>query len=252
MFCDEIDIEFMSTPFDEASAEFLNELGMRRFKIPSGEVTNIRLIRRLAGFGKPIVLSTGMSNLEEIGTALGWIRDVDPQLKPWLMQCVSAYPAPIDELNLLAMDSMSRQFNLPVGFSDHSLGISAALAAAALGAVAIEKHFTLNRNMEGPDHKASLEPAELRQMIQGIREVESALGDGAKTVMPAEREVAFVARRSIVAARDLPAGAVLADSDLLFKRPGTGISAGQVESLIGRVLKKAIVADTLLDWSMIE
>lgn len=250
-YCESIGIEFMSTPFDEGSADFLNSIGMRRFKIPSGEATNPVLIKHIASFGKPIILSTGMCSLGEVEQAIQWVRRTGNDADLWVLHCVSAYPAGPETMNLRAMQTMSQAFDIPIGFSDHSLGIHVSIAAAALGACCIEKHYTLDKTMAGPDHQASLEPNELTQMIAAIRDVEASLGDGVKRMMPNEENTAAVARKSWVAARDLAAGSVLRAEDLVLKRPGTGIPGARADELIGRTLRTAIPEDTMLDWGMI-
>jgi len=251
-FCQSQEIEFLSTPFDERSASFLNDLGMARFKIPSGEATNIRLIKHVAAFGKPIILSTGMCVIEDVRRAIQWITDVDPSPRVSVLQCVSSYPAKPEDTNLMAMATMRSEFGTPVGLSDHAVGYNIALGAVALGASILEKHFTLDRSMPGPDHLASLEPKELRSMIVAIREIESALGDGVKAPTPDELNVAKVARRSIVAARSLNKGTVLCESDLEFRRPGTGIEPRLFCQLISRTLVVDLPKDALIDWSMVE
>jgi N-acetylneuraminate synthase len=251
-YCFEVGIEFLSTPFDEPSADFLDSLKMSRFKIPSGEVTNVRLIRHIARFGKQILMSTGMCSDVDIERALGWIFAEQRESKVWLLQCVSEYPAKASDTNLRAVETMRQKFGLPVGLSDHSLGYAIPLAAVALGAVVIEKHFTMDRGLPGPDHAASLDPGQLKSMISGIREVESAMGDGQKRPTPNEEKVAQVARRSIVAAHNIPVGWVLQDADLTFLRPGSGIEPRHYLDIIGRKTKRAIESHELLDWNMFE
>jgi N-acetylneuraminate synthase/N,N'-diacetyllegionaminate synthase len=240
-------IEFLSTPFDEESADLLYRLGVSRFKIPSGEITNKRLIEHVARKGKPLIVSTGMSDLEEVRRAVAWIRAVS-QAPLTLLHCVTAYPAPANEINLRAMDALRDAFGLPIGYSDHTQGTTVAVAAAARGAVLIEKHLTLDRGMPGPDHAASLEPLELAKMIREIRIVESALGDGIKRAAPCERKNLSAARRSLVAARDLPSGRVLQDGDVAAKRPGNGLSPAEIDLVIGRALKRALKRDEALSW----
>lgn len=250
-FCGELQIEFMSTPFDEKSADMLHALGMRRFKIPSGEATNQRLIRHIASYQLPTILSTGMCTLEEVGRALDWLQAGD-SAETWILQCVSNYPARPEDTNLAAMQTMENIFRVPVGLSDHTLGFVVALGAAARGAIAIEKHFTLDRKQAGPDHSASLEPGDLIQMIQGIREIESAIGTGEKVPTPEEIEVAKVARRSIVAVRDLPIDHVIRVEDLEFLRPGTGIAPWQVNELIGKVTLRAVPKHAIIEFGMFQ
>jgi len=243
--CLERGIRFLSTPFDEESADLLHRLGVELFKIPSGEITNTPLLRHVASLGHPLVISTGMADLEEVRECVEVVRRAGAT-DITLLHCVTEYPAPVDQINLRAMATMRSAFGLPVGYSDHSEGIEIALAATALGACVIEKHFTLDRNLPGPDHKASLEPSELAAMVRGIRVVERALGDGIKRAAPCERANRDVARRSVVVLRDLPSGAVLADSDLGARRPGTGITPSRIPELVGQILSQPVEAGTLL------
>ena len=240
-------IVFFSTPFDEASADVLDRLGVALFKVPSGEVTNVPLLRHLAAKGKPILLSTGMCTLEEVATALDTIAGAgDPPVA--VLHCVSAYPAPAEETNLRAMDTLRARFGRPVGLSDHTLGVEIALAAVARGAAVLEKHVTLDRTLPGPDHRASLEPDELARLVRGARLIEAALGDGDKRPMPSEIDTRAVARRSVVASRALPAGHRVTRADVAVKRPGTGIPPAELERVVGRTLTRALAADELLDW----
>src|SRR5712692_10189895 len=238
---------FFSAPFDEESVDVLAALGVALFKVPSGEVTNLPLLRHLAGKGRPIILSTGMSSLEEVEAAAAAIREAgDPPLA--VLHCLSAYPAPVAEVNLRAMDALAARLGCPVGFSDHTLGIEIAVAAAARGAAIIEKHLTLDKTLPGPDHRASLDPVEFAAMVRAIRAVESALGDGTKRPMPSELDTRRVARKSLVAARPLRAGARLGAEDVLIKRPGTGISPADLDKAIGRPLARDIAADEVIGW----
>ena len=224
----------MSTPFDEGSADMLDNLGMTIFKIPSGEITNKPLIQHIAGKKKPIILSTGMSYLGEVEKAINWVMGVwgneymgknlftHPPIHPLtLLHCVSNYPAIIEDVNLSAMKTMAIAFGLSVGYSDHTLGIEIPIAAVALGARVIEKHFTLDRNMEGPDHKASLEPDGLKDMVKAIRNVEKAIGKGIKRPTKNEEEIKNIARRSLVASRHIKAGEEVRLNDISIKRPST-------------------------------
>lgn len=238
-------ILFMSTPFDEDSADFLDRLGMRIFKIPSGELTNPSLIERVAAKGKPVILSTGMGTLAEVAQAVRWLRRAGNKSLT-LLQCVSNYPAAPADVNLRAMETMRRAFRVPVGYSDHTPGLEISLAAAALGAAVIEKHFTLDRDLPGPDHRMSLEPAELTALVAGVRAVAASLGDGIKAPSAAEADTARVARRSVVLAHACPAGTRLTSDLLVFKRPGTGIPPALSARLVGRRLKRALPADALL------
>ncbi len=241
-YCCRKNILFLSTPFDEASAALLDELGMRLFKVPSGELTNLPFIEYLCAFKRPLIVSTGMADIGEVQAAVDIIRSAGVPFA--LLHCVSAYPADASATNLRAMETLSRTFNVPVGFSDHSLGTAIALASVALGAKILEKHFTLSCDLPGPDHRASLEPDELREMIVDIRAIESALGDGVKRPAPIEIETAKIARRSVVAARDIHAGTTIASAMLVIKRPGTGLAPAQLSSVIDRVARVDIAEGT--------
>ncbi len=254
-YCEEKGIAFISTPFDEGSVDLLDELRVPLFKIPSGEITHLPFLEYAACKGRDIILSTGMSTLAEVGEAVETIRMVwkdggeSPRLT--LLHCVSSYPAPPEESNLRAMETLRDAFHLPVGFSDHTPGIAVALAAAAMGACVIEKHFTLDRNLPGPDQRASLEPVELRALVRGIRTVERALGDGVKRPMPSEKNTREVARRSLVAAVDIPEETLVTEGMLAMKRPGTGIPPKAFRKVLGRKAKKKICADELIAWEML-
>lgn len=243
-------IHFLSTPFDEQSADFLEELGVEIFKIPSGEITNLSFLAHVARKGKPIILSTGMSSLAEVRAA---VRVIEKQGNSDLviLHCVSNYPADPADVNLRAMATLEKAFRHPAGFSDHTEGIEIPLAAAALGARVIEKHFTLDRNLPGPDHRASLEPAELAALVRGIRKIEAALGTGKKTPAAAERGTARVARKSLVAAEDIPKGAVLTPGMIAVKRPGTGLAPALKPDLVGRKAARAIPEGTLFSMEMV-
>ena len=249
-YCRERDLLFLSTPFDEESADFLEMLGIPAFKVPSGEITNMPFLEHIAGKGRPIILSTGMSSLEEVRAAADLIRKIGNNYLI-LLHCVSAYPANAADANLRAMQTMERAFDVPVGYSDHTLGVEVALAAVALGACVIEKHFTLDRNLSGPDHRASLEPDELRTLVSGVRTVEAALGHGRKEPAPCEAETASVARKSVVAARHIPAGAVLTEEMVALKRPGSGLHPSLLSLLLGRKARHDIPAGTLLTLEML-
>ncbi len=244
-------ILFFSAPFDEASADVLEALDVALFKVPSGEVTNLPLLRHVAAKRRPIILSTGMTTLEEVAAAVTAIREAgDPPLA--LLHCLSAYPAPAAEVNLRAMDALRARFGDPVGFSDHTLGIEVALAAVARGAAIVEKHLTLDTSLPGPDHAASLDPGGMTALVRGIRTVEAALGDGRKRPMPSELDTLRVARKSLVAARALRAGERLAADAVLIKRPGTGISPAELGRALGRRLRRDVAADEVLDWTVLE
>lgn len=243
--CQTKGIEFMSTPFDEASADELERIGMTTFKIPSGELTNHPLIRHVALKQKPVILSTGMANLEEVHQAVEVLRSTGNQ-NFQLLHCVSDYPADPATVNLLAMQTMRERFQIHVGLSDHTLGIHIPIAAVAMGASCIEKHYTLDKSLLGPDHQASLDPTELHQMVKQIREVEAAFGNGVKAPTEAERKTALVARRSIVLARDLHANHTITKEDLILRRPGTGLPPADLPYLIGEVTNKPLPKDHLI------
>jgi N-acetylneuraminate synthase len=232
---------FLSTPFDEAGAELLAELDVPAFKVGSGDLTNTPFLASLAARGRPILLSTGMAILEEIREAVEAVRGGgDPGLA--LLHCVSGYPTPPEQANLLAIDTLRREFELPVGYSDHTTGLEVSLAAVARGAVVIERHYTLDRGLPGPDHSLSLEPGELAELVVGIRKVEAALGDGEKRPMPVEEENMAVVRRSLVAARDLGTGERVGREDIEIKRPGGGMAPSRLDQLVGAELTRPIHA----------
>jgi N-acetylneuraminate synthase len=240
-------ILFFSSPFDEPSADALEGLGVALFKIPSGEITNLPFLCHVALKGKPIILSTGMSTLAEVAEAVAAIRGAgDPPLA--LLHCLSAYPAPAAEMNLRAMDTLRQRFGCPVGLSDHSPGIELAVAAVALGAAVIEKHFTLDKGLPGPDHRASLDPGELAGLVRSVRNVEAALGDGDKRPMPSEMETRRVARKSLTAARPIRAGEKLTADGVARKRPGTGISPADWPRVAGRTVRRDLAQDEVIDW----
>lgn len=243
-------ITFLSTPFDKESLDLLVSLGLPAIKIGSGELTNLPLLQHAAAAGRPIVLSTGMSYLGEVEDAVHAIqaRGAPPLA---LLHCVSNYPAAVGDVNLRAMATLASAFGLPVGYSDHTLGFSVAVASVALGACVLEKHFTLDRSLPGPDHRASLEPTDLAAMIRAVREVESALGDGRKHPADAERDTMRVARKSVVTRIDIPAGATITVDMLAIKRPGTGIPPAEITRVVGRVARMSIPADSVLEWEMI-
>ena len=249
-YCDQKGILFLSTPFDEESIDFLDELGLPLFKIPSGEIINFPFLKRIASKKKPIIMSTGMSTLDEVGQAVAAIKNKGNSAIT-LLHCVSNYPAEPKDANLKAMQTMRSVFNLPVGFSDHTPGIEVALAAVALGACVIEKHFTIDRSLPGPDHRASLSPEELKTMVQGIRIVEKSLGTGIKKPVLSEKNTAEVARKSLVAAKDIFPGTILTRELIAIKRPGTGLPPSALETLLGRKVQKAVKADDLIQLDML-
>lgn len=248
--CKSAGVMFLSSAFDEGSADMLDELGVDAFKVPSGEITNVSYLRHVAAKKRPLIVSTGMSTLEEVEVAVAAIRET-ADVPFVLLHCVSLYPAPLAGTNLRAMETMRARFGVPVGYSDHTEGLTAALAAVALGAAVIEKHFTVDRALPGPDHAASLEPDELRALIQGIRGVESALGDGVKRPLPEEAETAVVARKSVVAATDIQAGAAIERDMLAIKRPGTGLPPAKLDWVVGRAARRAIPAGTVITEDMV-
>jgi len=238
--CHEHGIDFLCTAFDMDFLDQLIQAGMRRIKIPSGELTNIPMLRCVGALKLPIILSTGMGTLDEVRRAVS-VLQMSGAVDITVLHCTSIYPAPDEAINLRAMTTMKDSLRLPVGYSDHSLGDYIAIAAVALGAVMIEKHFTLDRRLPGPDHKASLEPSELNSMVKKIRAVSTALGDGVKRPMSSELEVAMLVRRSWHATRHLEAGTVLTSDDVILKRPGTGL-APHVDP-VGRQLRRACDPD---------
>ena len=241
------DIIFLSSPFDEEGADLLDRLGVPAFKIPSGEITNLPFLAYLAVKRKPLILSTGMSTLGEIEEALDTFRAAGNS-NVTLLHCVTEYPAPYEEINLKALLSIEKAFGLPVGYSDHTQGIEIAIAAVALGAVIIEKHFTLDCTLPGPDHRASLEPHEFKRMVSAIRNVERAMGDGIKRPAACEIRNIPIARRSLVAARDINAGETITSADIAVKRPGTGIFPRDLNAVIGMRATSPIPRDTVLRW----
>lgn len=244
-------IQFLSTPFDEASADALEALGVPAFKISSGDLTNTPFLRRVARKGRPMLISTGMATLDEVAAAVRAVEGEGLQ-EIVLLQCTSAYPADPRDANLRAMATMRDAFGVPVGFSDHTPGLEVALAAVALGASVLEKHLTTDRRLPGPDHLASLEPAQFAALVRGVRTVEAALGDGRKTPADAERDVSQVARKSLVAARPLAAGERLTDAAVAIRRPGTGLAPDRRADVIGRRARVDIAAGTLLTLEMLE
>lgn len=239
---------FFSKPADPVSADLLESIGVELYKIGSGDINNLPLIKHVARKNKPIILSTGTANITEVGQALEVIERVSSK-DVYLLHCTTEYPCPASDVNLQAMVTLRTTFGKPVGYSDHTLGIEMSIAAVALGARIIEKHFTLDCRQPGPDHKASLEPQEFRSMVQAIRNVEAALGDGVKRPAKGERANIDVVRRSVVAARDLASGTVVGQNDLTIKRPGTGIAPADLEKILGLRLSQSVKADEVLTWS---
>lgn len=248
---EETGLEFLSSPFDEHSADLLDALGVKAFKIPSGEVTNHPFLVHLARKGRPLLLSTGMSDLNEVDHAVTAIRRTSSSPLV-LLHCVSSYPAPVGSANLRAMHTLRERFNVPVGYSDHTLGPHVAIAAVALGASVLEKHLTLDRTLPGPDHAASLETEAFAAMVEGLRAVESALGDGVKVAQPCEHDVRLVARKSLHLARVVLAGKILEVADLRARRPGTGLPPSAFTRVVGRRARHDIEADRPLLESDLE
>jgi N,N'-diacetyllegionaminate synthase len=249
-YSNKIGIGFFSTGFDISSINLLMKLGQDIFKIPSGEITNLPYLRHIGQLGKKVILSTGMSNMVEIESALNILEELGTSRSQiTVLHCTTAYPAPVADVNLRAMLSIQNRFKVSVGYSDHTLGIEIPIAAVALGASIIEKHFTLDRTLQGPDHKASLEPLELRQMVQAIRKVELALGDGNKKIRASELENRDIARKSIVASQVVKAGEIFTEENLTTKRPGTGVSPMTWDNLLGQKARRDYLADELIDES---
>lgn len=242
-------IGFFSTAFDPESFDMLLELGcLNLIKVPSGELTNLPLLRYMTRLGKPVLLSTGMANLGEIEAAIEVIEAAGtPRNLITILQCTTEYPTPMEDVNLRAMVSMKQAFGVQVGYSDHTPGIEVPIAAVALGATVIEKHFTLDRNLPGPDHKASLEPHELKAMVDGIRNIERALGDGIKRPSSSELKNKPIARKSIVASRNIKVGELFSTENLGTKRPGTGISPMRWDEVIGRPAPRDFATDELIE-----
>lgn len=244
-YCEEKGIGFLSTPFELESIDFLDRLGCSVWKIPSGEITNYPYLKKIAKTGKPVIMSTGMSTLKEVDQAIRLLkRNGGGEIS--LLHCNTQYPTPYRDVNLRAMETLREAFRVPVGYSDHTLGIEVPIAAAAMGAVIIEKHFTLDRGMEGPDHKASLEPGELTAMVKSIRNIEEAMGDGKKRVTESERENIWIARKSIVAKRDIAKGEQMTEENITTKRPGNGISPMEWTKVLGTRAVKDFREDELI------
>lgn len=257
--CREVGIEFMSTPFDEEAADFLVAAGMTRIKVPSGEIINLPFLRHLAALDRPMIVSTGMATMNEITEAVAVIADTRARRRlaaplesmVTILHCTSNYPAAPSDVNLRAMNTIGEVTGLPIGYSDHTLGPAVSTAAVALGATVIEKHFTLDAGLPGPDHRASLTVEQLAELVRQIRVVEQALGSPAKAPTPAELPVRAVARRSVMARADLPAGHVLSLDDLILLRPATGIAPKHFDALPGRTIKTAVAAGQPLTWELL-
>lgn len=246
--CKERGISFLSTAFDMESIDFLHSLGLPLWKIPSGEITNLPYLRRIAGYGGKVIMSTGMSDINDVSNAVdvlvsGGINKSDIVL----LHCNTQYPTPMSDVNLLAINELKKLGCGSVGYSDHTLGIEVPVAAVAMGATVIEKHFTLDKSLPGPDHRASLDPSELKAMVMAIRNIERALGSGSKHITKSESENVAVARKSIVAACDIKAGDVFTEENLTVKRPGTGISPMRWDEILGKTASKDFSVDSLIE-----
>jgi N,N'-diacetyllegionaminate synthase len=252
-FCDNKGIGFLSTGFDYSSIDFLDELGLSFFKIPSGEIINKPYLKHIASKKKPVIISTGMANMGEIEEAIQVFLDNGlTREQITVLHCTTEYPSPMNEVNLKAMLAIKEAFKVEVGYSDHTPGIEIPIAAVAMGAKVIEKHFTLDRNMEGPDHKASLEPHELKAMVMAIRNIEAAMGDGIKRPSASEIKNMVVARKSIHYSMDMQARTTIEIKHLVMKRPGTGISPMLYEELIGKKLRRSVNEDEMVHWEDFE
>lgn len=245
-YCKEVGIEFLSTPFEVESVQYLSGLDMNYWKIPSGEITNLPYLLEIAKTPKPVILSTGMSTMEEVETAVAFLKehglnDIS------LLQCTTEYPAPYEDVNLRVIPEMAKKFGVKVGLSDHTPGIAVSTAAVAMGASIIEKHFTLDKELPGPDHKASLEPQELKDLVTAIRQVEMAMGNGIKEVSASERKNIAIARKSIIAKRDIKKGEILSEDNLTTKRPGNGVSPMKWFDVIGTEAIRDFKEDELIE-----
>ena len=247
--CQSFGIEFLSTAFDPFSIDLLTSLNLQRWKIPSGEINNLPYLRKIGSLKQPVILSTGMANLGEIEAAIDVLEHAGTSRDQiTVLHCTTEYPAPLDQVNLRAMQAIAQAFGVAVGYSDHTDGISVPIAAVAMGATVIEKHLTLDRTMEGPDHRASLEPDQFAAMVQGIRAIELALGDGIKRPTPSERANLPNVRKSLVAARPIQAGEPFSAGNINAKRPGTGISPMHWDEMVGRNASRSYATDQLIEW----
>lgn len=248
-YCKIKNIKFLSTGFDLESLDFLNNLGMDLFKIPSGEITNLPYLRKIASFKKPVIMSTGMANIQEIKDALDVLLTEGLAIEEiTIVHCNTDYPTPMEDVNLNAMNTIKKVLGVKVGYSDHTLGVEVPIAAVALGAEVIEKHFTLDRNLPGPDHKASLEPSELKAMVSAIRNIEKAIsGSGIKEESPSEKKNKPIARKSIIASHNIKKGEVFSEENLSIKRPGTGISPMRWDEILGQKAIKDFQQDDLIE-----
>ena len=245
-YCKSKSIEFMSTAFDFDSIDFLDSLEMGTWKIPSGDITNLPYLIKIAKLNKPVILSTGMSTMEDIRSAIKALKE-NGAAELTVLHCTTEYPTPFEDVNLRAMNTIKEEFGVKVGYSDHTKGIEVPIAAVALGAKVIEKHFTLDRTMEGPDHKASLEPNELKAMVDSIRHIELALGNGMKQPVESEKKNMAVARKSVIASKDIKAGEIFTENNLTVKRPGDGISPMKWFKIIGKKAPRDFEEDELIE-----
>jgi N-acetylneuraminate synthase len=250
-YCDKIEIDFMSTPFDSESVDLLEKLGISIYKMSSGDITNKILLEYVADKHKPIIISTGMCTMEEVREAVRWIEQRNNR-QITMLHCTSNYPAPYDEVNMNAMLTLKQEFKYNVGYSDHTKGIAIPVMAVAMGAAVIEKHFTLDKSMEGPDHKASLDIGELKNMVEAIRNVEAAKGDGIKKPTDSEWNTREIARKSIVIKHDMKKGECLSMEDMDIKRPGTGIPPKYIDMVIGKCLVRDVEAEGILKFEDID
>lgn len=247
--CKAKNIGFLSTPFDEESVDLLAELGIPAFKVPSGEITNVPYLRKIGASGLPVYLSTGMATLGEVEFAIQILEAAGtPRDQVTVLHCNTEYPTPMEDVNLRAMQTMGSAFGVAAGYSDHTLGIEVPIAAVAMGARVIEKHFTLDRKLEGPDHSASLEPQELAEMVRAIRNVECALGNGVKRPTPSESKNILVVRKSLVALTAIREGETFSKDNLTAKRPGSGISVASWDDVIGGLARRNYERDDLIEW----
>jgi len=248
IYCDKINIEFLSSPFDIESARFLYKIGLKKFKIASGEITNIILLREIGSYKKDVIISTGMCYIAEVENALNiLIENGTEKQNICILHCNTEYPTRFEDVNLLAMTTLENTFKVDVGYSDHTEGMEVPLAAVALGAKVIEKHFTLDRSMEGPDHKASMEPEEFRKMVSSIRNIEKCLGDGVKKPSESEKKNINLVRKSIVASKVIRKGEIFSESNLTVKRPGNGLSPFLWDKIIGKIAQKDYYTDEQID-----
>lgn len=253
-YCSDLKVQFLSTPFDLISVDFLDQLGTPFYKIPSGEIIHYTYLKHIAKKGKPVVMSTGMANMDEIKSAIQVLLENGLDMKNIIvLHCNTEYPTPMSDVNLKAMQTIGEELGVQIGYSDHTLGIEVPVAAVALGAKVIEKHFTLDCNLPGPDHMASLEPDELKNMVTAIRNIEKAIsGTGLKEPSPSEKKNIAIARKSLHTLRDLKKGHQLTEEDLVALRPDTGISPMKINEVIGKILKEDLMENDSLDWRHLE